>query len=413
MKITSTRPTSLLLALVLLLTSCGGGGTSAATMHLRKTEGTVGVSDSEGKDVTPRENLGLYSGYQVGTQAESYAWIDLDEVKLTKMDADSEVEITKEGKKLEINVKSGSLFFNVTEPLADDETINIVASTMVIGVRGTCGWVTEDTAALLEGTVTVTAGDQEVTVNAGEMAVLTEDETLEVKPFTANDVPAFVREEIAEDEDLAADIQDTTGMDLTGADPMAPYAESLAQLDEVVYAEFVDFAQDGSPELLVIGRQTNEEVRPSDTQPKIQTIVYPAVSEENSVSWLMNEHTYYFNMNYESYNEEFRWSLVELDGRIFLKKHHIGVGTSPDESETADFMGFNDEGEWSNERVVYVVRAATGTTCTYESYVYGHYDEKIRRDIDAGEFTAVQAKYREVEVLAHRLNDGPVIAGEP
>ena len=76
-------------------------------MHLRKTEGTVGVSNGEGKDITAKDDLGLYSGYQVGTQEKSYAWIDLDRVKLTKLDADSQIEINKDGKKLEINVKIG------------------------------------------------------------------------------------------------------------------------------------------------------------------------------------------------------------------------------------------------------------------------------------------------------------------
>ena len=76
-----------------------GGGASAASMFLRKTEGTVAVSDAEGADVAPEENLGLYSGYTVGTEAESYAWIDLDKVKLTKLDENSAAEITKDGKK--------------------------------------------------------------------------------------------------------------------------------------------------------------------------------------------------------------------------------------------------------------------------------------------------------------------------
>ena len=137
------RGLALLLAGCALL-SCVSCGSGAASMHLRRTEGTVGVSDNEGKSVEPRDDLGLYSGYGVGTQAESYAWIDLDDVKLTKLDANSEIEIVKEDKSLEINVKSGSLFFNVTEPLADDETMNIATSTMMIGIRGTCGWVAED-----------------------------------------------------------------------------------------------------------------------------------------------------------------------------------------------------------------------------------------------------------------------------
>ena len=192
------RILALTLALSLLLTACGGGA-SATTMRLKKTEGTVGVSDGEGKDVEPRDDLGLYSGYGVDTQTESYAWIDLDSVKLTKLDQDSEIAITKEGKELEIEVKSGSLFFNVTEPLADDETMDIRTSTMMVGIRGTCGWVTQDTAALLEGTVEVPAGEQAVTISAGEMAYLTENGELEVKSFYQENIPAFIQDENLEE----------------------------------------------------------------------------------------------------------------------------------------------------------------------------------------------------------------------
>ena len=83
------------------------------------------------------------------------------------MDEDSEVEIVKRDKLLELCVQSGGLFFNVTEPLTDDETMNIAPSTMIIGIRGTCGWVTQNPAALLEGTVEVTAGEQSVTISSG------------------------------------------------------------------------------------------------------------------------------------------------------------------------------------------------------------------------------------------------------
>ena len=89
---------ALLLAAALLCTACGGGTAKATTMHLSRTEGTVGVLNEQGKDVSLQENLSLYSGYQVGTQSSSFAWIDLDQVKLAKMDEDSEVEISKDGK---------------------------------------------------------------------------------------------------------------------------------------------------------------------------------------------------------------------------------------------------------------------------------------------------------------------------
>ena len=195
------RILALTLALSLLLTACGGGA-SATTMRLKKTVGTVGVSDGEGKDVSPRDDLMLYSGYGVDTSSESYAWISLDEAKLTKLDQDSEIAITKEGKKLEIEVKSGSLFFNVTQPLAEDEAMEIRTSSMAVGSRGTCGWVEAEDAQrmsvyLLEGEVECTAGGQTVTVSAGEMVELTPEpaEPLTVRPFTAAQVKPFVQEE--------------------------------------------------------------------------------------------------------------------------------------------------------------------------------------------------------------------------
>lgn len=238
---------SFLLALALLLTSCGGGSgaaatATAATMHLRRTEGTVSVADGEGKSVKPTKDLGLFSGYGVDTQAESYAWIDLDEVKLTKLDQNSEVEIQKEDKRLTIEVKSGSLFFNVTEPLAEDESLEIRCSTMVVGIRGTCGWVTDKTAALLEGVVTVTAGEQEVTISAGEMAVMTAEGALEVKPLSADFIPDFVREEQAEDSALVEEeVKDDSD---SGIDVLAS-VDPLYRRDMYTYSRMLKYNADG------------------------------------------------------------------------------------------------------------------------------------------------------------------------
>ena len=192
------------------LAACSGGAT-AATMHLRRTEGTVAVSDGSGKDVPLLDNLSLYSGYGVGTRSASYAWIDLDDVKLTKLDQNSEISIQKEGKALNIEVISGSLFFNVTQPLEDDETMEIRASTMLVGIRGTCGWVENRNSIsrvyLLEGKVECSAGTRTVQVSAGEMAELTVDGELVVKEFTQQDIPAFVRDDA--DPDLIGGVEGT------------------------------------------------------------------------------------------------------------------------------------------------------------------------------------------------------------
>ena len=396
MKITSKRLTALALVLALLLASCAGE-TSATTMYLRKTEGTVDVSDGEGKDITPKDDLGLYSGYQVGTQAESYAWIDLDKVKLTKLDQDSEVEINKEGKKLEINVKSGSLFFNVTEPLADDEIMNIATSTMMIGVRGTCGWVTGNTAALLEGTVSVTAGGQEATINAGEMAVLTEDGKLEVKPLTLASIPAFVRDEVAEDEKLSADIQDTTGMDLTGADPMAGYADFLAKIEKggkILYTEIIDLEQDGNPELLAIYTEGQNEA--TDTDIVVLSFVRKG---SDGISRLYHGRSPWNAGEFMQIN---KYSLVEYDGRLYLEEYSTHYRQdSYGEAWQYYFSTAEEDGAEENWHRMYVSCSNSGGGVYYWSYGNTEGNENGPNDISAGEYEDIHGQFNTVRVLAY------------
>lgn len=198
---------ALFLALALLLTACSGENT-AATMHLVRTEGMVQVGNAEGKDVKISENLGLYSGYEVNTLAESYGWITLDDVKLAKMDESSDVEIRKKDKLLELYVRSGGLFFNVTEPLAEDEVMNIRTSTMAVGIRGTCGWVeVKDTdlmcVYLLKGKVECSIFDEDgsvlasETITAGQAATLVLDgdkASIVTAEFDTEKLPDFVKD---------------------------------------------------------------------------------------------------------------------------------------------------------------------------------------------------------------------------
>ena len=395
MKKPTTRLTALALSLALLLTSCGGGA-SATSMHLRKTEGTVGVSDGEGKDITAKDDLGLYSGYQVGTQEKSYAWIDLDRVKLTKLDADSQIEINKEGKKLEIDVKTGSLFFNVTEPLDDDETMNIAASTMIIGIRGTCGWVGENTAALLEGTVEVTAGEQNVTISAGEMAVLTEDK-LEVKPLTASDVPAFVVEEIAGDDGLAQTVLDATGLNIP-AYSMASYEDVLAEIEEevtIIYTELIDFEQDGSPELLVIHRRDNSD--------GISILRNGPDGPQHLHGWGSGTHTA------ETY------SLVESDGKLFVRRlSYSGPYSDGDYGYFDEYCGptaQSDGGRESWGMTDYLQISFHGNGSLKASWVKSHNDKgfvDLEGDYDYNvSYLDVQGKYTLVRELVSFEGENP------
>lgn len=78
-----------------------------------------------------RTNMKLYSA---GTQ--SYAYISLDSSKAVKLDANTKVQVRKQGSKLELLVTSGKLFFNVKAPLSSNQSLNIRTSTMVTGIRG-------------------------------------------------------------------------------------------------------------------------------------------------------------------------------------------------------------------------------------------------------------------------------------
>ncbi len=210
------RTAAWLLALFLLLSACGGG--RASSMKLARTEGAVGVSDEKGQDIQVREALKLYSGYGVDTQAASYAWIDLDQVKLAKLDEDSQVQIQSDGKALEIVLDRGSVFFTVTEPLAEDETMTIRTANMSIGIRGTCGWVSAEAVYVLEGTVTAVAAGTKKRIQGGEMAMVAEGKTT-VRAYAPEEIAPFVMAELEENQDLREKILEETGIDVLAQAP--------------------------------------------------------------------------------------------------------------------------------------------------------------------------------------------------
>lgn len=118
-----------------------GAENTATTLRLESTEGTVTLTSQSGKTLSKKDGMKLSSGSSLTTGKSSYAYVSLDDTKVSKLDASSSVTIKKSKKKLELLVESGNLFFNVKEPLKADETMEIRTSTMVTGVRGTSGYV--------------------------------------------------------------------------------------------------------------------------------------------------------------------------------------------------------------------------------------------------------------------------------
>lgn len=60
----------------------------------------MGVSDGEGIELSPEEKIMICNGCRMETRNESFAWSNLDSVKLIKTDEESDIEIRRHGKQL-------------------------------------------------------------------------------------------------------------------------------------------------------------------------------------------------------------------------------------------------------------------------------------------------------------------------
>ena len=222
----------------------------ATTMKLEKTEGTVTLKTQNGSARKITKGMRLYNGNTLETAKYSYAHISLDGTKAVKLDQSSSATLRQGGKQLELLVKSGKLFFNVSQPLGEKENMNIRTSTMVTGIRGTCGIVeyvnaNKSKLYLLEGKVTLGTGKNATTVYGGQTATVIlqpkkqsggsdqpggedkpgesgetdqTDKEMEqkvmVETLTEEIVPVFAIEEILSDPVLQEKIEQTTELEM-------------------------------------------------------------------------------------------------------------------------------------------------------------------------------------------------------
>ena len=252
----------LLLALVLTLGLAAPAlaAETAAVIRLTKTTGTVEISKNSGKSISLLKNMRLYNGYHVSTSEESYAWVNLDDSKLLKEDAESEIEVRKDGKKLEVLLVSGNLFFDVAEPLEDDESLNIRTSTMAVGIRGTSGWVRvvdrwTTRISVLEGVVRCSVTDpvtgQRKTreIRGGETAECLvypqgrdgDQCDILLDTYAVEKIPGFVLKELVQSLPLCDIIAEETGLDIprdlaavAGGDPSGRLPGGDAATPEVL-----------------------------------------------------------------------------------------------------------------------------------------------------------------------------------
>jgi hypothetical protein len=158
-----------------------GADTTASVMRLEKIIGDVQVTQSSGKEARVMEKMRLNSGDDVKSSSKSYAFFNLDDNKALKLDEKSEAVINKNNKKLEVELKTGNLLFDVDKALKSDESLEIKTATMTMGIRGTFAQVvkrSESSASitLLDGTLSCVVTDpatgksRSVQLKAGEHA---------------------------------------------------------------------------------------------------------------------------------------------------------------------------------------------------------------------------------------------------
>ena len=192
----------------------------ASSMRLVRTEGIVFLSDDSGSPLSIRENMRLYSGNTVETASDSRAGISLDKTKTVTLDEDSSASLHSEGKNLSLNLESGAMYFSVSKPLGADENFEIRTSTMVLGIRGTSGYVTavsdtESIVILTSGHALITAatGDEQEIAAGQRVTIRLEESGTEftVTPVTPYDLPTFLLAELAADSAMLAEADSQIG----------------------------------------------------------------------------------------------------------------------------------------------------------------------------------------------------------
>lgn len=177
----------------------------ATSMRLLRMEGIVTLEDINGNEKSLVDNMRFSNGDAISTGAASLASIALDDHKIVTLDENSRAQFSKSGNALELNLTDGGVFFEVNKPLEEDESFDIVTSTMTVGIRGTSGYVHVDEEGI--ASLILTSGHVHIT---GINPTTGETKTLDVNPgdrvqvYLYNDRPVdtvdFVLEQITEED---------------------------------------------------------------------------------------------------------------------------------------------------------------------------------------------------------------------
>lgn len=283
-----------ILAVILAVILMNKNKLTAMVMRLIRQEGEVALLDASGQDVVIMDNMKLYSGNALQTGSDGLVDLSLDDTKYLTIENQSQVVFEKSGKALELKLNSGRLFFNVTEKLADDETMDISTSTMVVGIRGTSGWVDAENSDLYigDGTVRVkginpkTGETIEAEFTAGQKVhvyLLDEDGktvAFELENYTIEDVPREMLRNIVQYPELFERFVDATGFEPKAVIREAIIKEILPD-DMVLPEEYEELLEEVIEEMKEPEEEEEEEEEPEEVEEVETPTTNPTVPPQN------------------------------------------------------------------------------------------------------------------------------------
>ena len=197
---------------------------NASTMRLLRFDGQITLTNASGKQLEAAPDRRLTNGNILNTETESQAWVLLDEDRVITLMEESTASFIQRGKHLTLNLESGRIFFDIDRALEDNESLDIQTSTMIIGVRGTSGYVDSDENGnsviyLTTGKVEVSGledgeeFDSDKIKPAQKLTVDAKSSTLIVEDVTEFDLPSEMVITIVSDDDLLEKVVDETDWD--------------------------------------------------------------------------------------------------------------------------------------------------------------------------------------------------------
>lgn len=230
------------------------------------------------REIKAAAGMPLGQGTKAKTGTGTNMYLQADEDKTIKMGSSTLVEITKaSAKKLGITLKSGEIFFNVEQKLADDEEMIFHAAQTSLSIRGTSGFLIQEpggetTLFLLEGMVEWSAGEETITLEAGQTGTyvpardMRGDSLKNEGDFQWEDLDVFCLETL---------LNDISGIELEDfgltSDQIPEALKRVQELEQeareqeaILQSQAESFAQENSPGpdrdgLIVGGREPAEE----------------------------------------------------------------------------------------------------------------------------------------------------------